>query len=92
MVRQNIILTKVNLIKRGWQGDITCHFCGGDETVDHLFVSCPYILQIWHWIANFNRFQFDCTSIEDLWLLDAYIPLKDRPLVELIRGAILWVI
>ena len=25
-------------------------------------------------------------------MLDAYIPLKDRPLVELIKGAVLWVI
>ncbi|XP_078156117.1 uncharacterized protein LOC144551891 [Carex rostrata] len=27
---------------------------------------------------------------DDLWLLDASIPLKDRLLVELLRGAILW--
>ena len=30
--------------------------------------------------------------IKDLWLLDASIPLKDQLLVELIRGAVLWVI
>ena len=30
--------------------------------------------------------------MDDLWLLNASIPLKDRPLVELVRGAVLWCI
>ena len=45
---------------------------------------------IWNWIATYNSFTFDCNSLDDLWLLDASIPLKDRLLVELLRGAILW--
>ena len=45
---------------------------------------------IWNWIATYNSFTFECNSLDDLWLLDASIPLKDRLLVELLRGAILW--
>ena len=81
LVRQNRILTKDNLRKRGWQGDSSCHFCSHEESVNHLFVTCPFISQIWNWIAQFNGFYFDCTLIQDLWLLDAYIPLKDMSLL-----------
>lgn len=92
LVRQNRILTKDNLLKKGWAGSSKCKFCDQDETVDHLFVTCPYITQIWVWIAKHNNFHFDCTNISDLWVLDAYIPFKNKPLVELIRGAVIWVI
>ena len=30
-------------------------------------------------------------TIEELWLIDALIPFKDRYLIELVRGATLWV-
>ena len=86
------MLTKVNLSKRGWQGDINCLFCGQPETVDHLFVTCSFIFAIWDWIASYNSFTYNCTNIDDLWILDAYIPLKDKKLLELIRGAVLWTV
>jgi hypothetical protein len=31
-------------------------------------------------------------SLEDLWLIDCNIPLKNKSLVELIRSAVYWVI
>lgn len=36
------ILTKDNLIKRNWQGPSSYCFCDQAETVDHLFISCPF--------------------------------------------------
>jgi hypothetical protein len=33
-----------------------------------------------------------CNSIEDLWIIDNYIPFKDTNLCEILRDAILWVI
>jgi zinc-binding in reverse transcriptase len=47
LVRKNRILTKINLKKRGWSGNVQCVFCGEEKTNDHLFVSCFYILCIW---------------------------------------------
>jgi hypothetical protein len=35
---------------------------------------------------------FKDNKIEDLWILDCCIPLKDKFLVELIRSAICWVL
>jgi zinc-binding in reverse transcriptase len=66
LVRKNKILTKENLIKRGWQGSSKCMFCSNSENVDHLFVVCPFVKCIWHWIATHNHFHFEEVSLEDI--------------------------
>ena len=47
LVMQDKILTKENLLNKGWQGDISCPFCGVFETTDHLFVICPIATSLW---------------------------------------------
>ena len=42
-----VLLTKYNLAKRRWQGCTKCSFCGSEETVEHLFVTCPLAKTIW---------------------------------------------
>lgn len=87
------VLTKYNLSKREWQGDLACLFCDISKTTNHQFVTCFFISAIWSWIANCNGLYFDCTTIEDFWFIDTCIPLKDTLLVKwLIRAAILQVI
>jgi hypothetical protein len=39
--------TKVNLLKRGWQGSRQCMFCASDEIIDHLFFACPLARFVW---------------------------------------------
>lgn len=92
LVKEGKILTKDNLAKKGWIGDQSCIFCGSLETIDHLFVTCPLISSLWSWIATHNNFTYNCLTLSDLWLFDAWIPLKDRFLIELIRAATLWVV
>jgi hypothetical protein len=41
LTAQKAILTKGNMIRRRWQGDPACYFCGEQEIVDHLFFRCP---------------------------------------------------
>jgi hypothetical protein len=67
-------------------------FYGFFENTDHLFVSCHMVQIIWNWIANYNSFTFQDLSLEDIWMIDCCIPLKDKLLVELIRSAVCWVI
>lgn len=90
LLKQDRLLTKSNLVNRGWQGDTACQFCGEEESNNHLFVTCPYSKAIWSWIANHNGFYFNCANIEDLWMIDSCIPLKDKLLVELVRATTLW--
>jgi hypothetical protein len=37
-----VLLTKDNLAKRRRNGCTKCVFCDSKETVNHLFVSCPF--------------------------------------------------
>jgi hypothetical protein len=52
LVSKNKILTKQNLVKKGWIGLTNCHFCGLDEDVTHLFLTWPYVRKIWFWMGN----------------------------------------
>ena len=46
-LNRNVLLTKDNLAKRKWQGCTKCSFCGCEEIVEHLFISCPFAQLIW---------------------------------------------
>jgi hypothetical protein len=41
------ILTKDNLAKRNWLDCKKCCFCDHDESIQHLFVRCPFVRIIW---------------------------------------------
>ena len=56
------------------------------------FLLIALIKLIWDWKTAYNGFTFTCSTISDLWLLDSAIPLKDRLLVEMIRGAVIWTV
>jgi zinc-binding in reverse transcriptase len=89
LVRRNRVLIKLNLIKKGWTGSTHHMFYSEEESTDHLFVTCPFISNIWDWIAKYNNFSFTGSTIEHLWTLDYSILLKNQYVMELIRGAVL---
>jgi hypothetical protein len=47
LIMRNNILTKDNLLKRGWHGDDTCHICGMKESVNHLLLNCSVARPVW---------------------------------------------
>ena len=46
-LNRKVLLTKYNLAKRNWKGSIHCAFCGCNESIDHLFLSCPFAKLVW---------------------------------------------
>ena len=47
------ILTRANLIKRGWQGPPGCGICGNQEaTVLHIFFHCSFAQAIWNFLLR----------------------------------------
>lgn len=56
---RNRILSRVNLHKRGWEGDTTSVFCSCNETINHLFLNCQLVRQVLQWIGKDN---IDCTQ------------------------------
>ena len=49
-LQKKVILTKDNLIRRRWTRSKQCVFYHSDETVEHLFISCPFARNIWRLI------------------------------------------
>jgi hypothetical protein len=45
-----VLLTKDNLAKRKWKGCQKCCFCDSTETVNHLFLHCPFAKIIWRMV------------------------------------------
>jgi hypothetical protein len=64
-------------------------FCTEEETTTHLFVNRPFVNCLRQWLVLHNNFNFSCHTLEDLWLLDACISLKNQILVEMIKD-VLW--
>jgi hypothetical protein len=52
LIWQNAIATKDNMKKRKWVGSFDCHFCPDDETINHLFFTCPMAAYIWSTIST----------------------------------------
>ena len=44
---RKVLLTKDNLVKRNWIGCTRCVFCSSQETINHLFISCPFAKAVW---------------------------------------------
>jgi hypothetical protein len=52
---KKVIVTKDNLTKRKWNGCKKCVFCDSEESINHLFFTCPFARLIWRIIQfTFN--------------------------------------
>jgi hypothetical protein len=60
------ILTKVNLAKRGWNGELKCQFCNMEDLVDHLIIGCRYSRTVWVWMGVCQEFLVNWYRIEDI--------------------------
>ena len=47
-LKGGVVLTKNNLMKRGWKGDSKCNFCGLEEIIQHLFFDCRVARFVWN--------------------------------------------
>ena len=50
VIGNKVLLTKNNFMKRKWTGCQKCCACDNNETVDHLFLSCPFAKLIWRMV------------------------------------------
>jgi hypothetical protein len=46
-LKQGVVLTKDNLVKRQWKGCTNYCFCAEQETIQHLFFDCPIARLTW---------------------------------------------
>jgi hypothetical protein len=89
---KKVILTKDNLVKRNWHGNKKCCFCDHEETIQHLFITCPLAKIVWRIV--FMAFDITSrTSINNLfenWLKD--VNKNDKVQIHVGVCALLWAI
>lgn len=49
-IKNGVTLTKDNLAKRDWKGNLKCCSCSSLETIEHLFIQCHFARFIWNTI------------------------------------------
>jgi hypothetical protein len=75
LVEQQAIVTKDNMVKRRWQGDPRCVFCGAFETPDHLLFTCPIAKVVWGVVAICFHQRTRPSSCDQFWLwIDNALP------------------
>lgn len=84
------ILTKTNLIHRGWGGDPACLFCGQPETRDHLFVTCPITQTIWFWMGNSQLHFHNWSSCDHVVHFAHTLPKIDKISFLVVYSALCW--
>jgi hypothetical protein len=65
-LHQKVTLTKDNLVKRKCTGCTKCIFCGTHETIDHLFIACPFARLVWR-VVHFTFNIPPSTSVNNLF-------------------------
>jgi len=59
--------TDDNLIRRGCQIPSMCTLCGlAQETSSHLFINCPFAIEIWNWLASIINLPCNFTSVMEI--------------------------
>jgi hypothetical protein len=87
------ILTKDNLFKRHWHGNLDCAFCGLSESIDHLFFQCSvarFVWRIFQIAFNLNSIPRDTADLFGPWI-NSFGKTKKK-LVLFGCGAALWAI
>jgi zinc-binding in reverse transcriptase len=69
LVIQNKILTTNNLCRKSWVGPLACVFYSVNETVNHLFLTCPFVLDFWCAFneCNNRNVKLQLSTVSDLW-------------------------
>jgi hypothetical protein len=68
LMSNDAILTKDNMIRRRWVGNPRCYFCEQDESINHLFFTCPVARVVWGVIAKLIGANNIPTSLEQCWM------------------------
>lgn len=91
LMNKKSILTRGNLLKRGWKGDKCCFFCGQDESIDHLFFTCSVARLIWSLLKcafDLNSIPLNLNDCFDRWIKT--FPKLDKRLVLVGVSALFW--
>ncbi|KAJ4804331.1 RNA-directed DNA polymerase (reverse transcriptase)-related family protein [Rhynchospora pubera] len=90
LVMHDKILSKHNLSKKGWPGDVSCCCCGDVETTTHLFLFCPIIKTVWFWLGNCQNEFYKWQSLPDIVNFAARLRKKNKHAFLTCFSALCW--
>lgn len=84
------ILTKDNLLARGWSGSNKCRFCNEKETLDHVFFHCSLPSYAWGVVKCALGIDMNVGSVHDFcgWIFG--VPRKAMGSIAVGVVAVLW--
>ena len=89
----NKILSWDKMIKYSLEGSGWCTLCkNGDENITHLFISCPFTIQIWNYsksLLNMNL-AWHGQNMEETWKTWLNSPIMER--FHALSLLLIWVI
>jgi hypothetical protein len=91
-LHRRVLLTKDNSAKINWHGSKKWCFCNQDESIQHLFISCPLAKVVWRIVhMAFNIIPpKNITNLFGNWL--AGVVKKDKVQIRVGLCALLWAI
>lgn len=87
---KNRILTKDNLLKRGWQGCNTCIFCTQPKSIQHLFFTCPFTKQIWFYMGACQSVSSNWSKFSDVIHFGRQLPYSQKIALFIVCSAVCW--
>lgn len=90
LVTKDKILTKVNLQKKGWSGDVSCQFCNCPEDVNHLFFHCFFAKHVWFHMGQCQQHFLSWHSMEDVIQFALTLPKHKRQAFLIVISAVTW--
>jgi zinc-binding in reverse transcriptase len=93
LVVQNKVFTTDNLCQKGWVGPLSCVFCSVNESVNHLFLTCPFMFDFWCAFntCNIHKVKLQLTLLSDLWDSALQLSGLDRGFALSVLVVIFWV-
>lgn len=92
LMSKNKILTKMNLLDKGWQGDSSCQFCPMNEDSNHLFFQCYFARAIWFSMGHCQEFSHTWSCIDDVLQFAYSLPKIARSAFLIVVSAVIWCI
>jgi len=92
LIEHNALLTKDNLAKRKWSGDMHCRFCNESESIDHLFFECNTAKYIWSLVAFVLGANHRPTSFGQFWQWISVLLPNRKQFYMIGLAAICWAI
>ena len=92
LINHNAILTKDNLLKRNWSGDLRCAFCNAIETIPHIFFECPLAKYIWSLVAYVLGATCRPTSLDQYWIWISLVLKEGKNFYMTGLSAICWAV